>query len=346
MNAARVAVLLMLAANIPAVHAGYVPRAQVEAVARNAALQAKQLGDESELVGALRQARWRSAGEPLEGEARMLAALVRLRDVTAPNAMTRQAVTELLDYSPQTLTDPVDVEQRLRQVPAFQIAGAARAALTHWQLRADVAGLRKALAGADTTTIAATDNDAALSEVIRTATPAELEMLRSSANATPATLHALFLRLADPQLALDALRQPQDVEGLALIADVPRTLSAADALLVLGDSGIDADYRSAARLAIAPLIAQSPAARDLLLRTLGDEYGDASASALGRSGDTTAIAALAAIVDDDADTPRLRHALLGLRASADPTARAALQRFSDDGRRNAALREEVRSWLR
>lgn len=346
MSAARIAVLLMLAATMSAADAGYVPRGQVEVAARNAALQAKQLGDEAALLDALQQARWRSAADPLNGEARMLAALGRLREVTAPGVATRQAVVELLGHSPQTLTDPIDVEQRRRQVPAFPISGAARAALTHWQLRADVAALRKALARTDTAAIGAITNEAAAGEVIRTATPAELELLRAGIDARPATLHALFLRLADPQLALDALRQPQDAAGLALIADVPRVLPAADALSVLGDPGIDREYRSAARLALAPLVAQTPSVRDFLLQTLDDGDGDASASALGRSGDATALAALAAIAGGGTDSRRLRHALLGLRASADPAARKALQDFADDARQAAALRSEVRAWLR
>lgn len=345
MNARRCIACAALLAASHSAQAAYVPRAEVEAAARDAAVQAKQFGDESSLVGALLQARWRSASDALRGEAQMLGALVRLREVTAPTAATRSAVAELLDYSPQTLTDPIDVEQR-RQVPAFAIAGAARAALTHWQLRSDVAQLRKALAQVDGAAIAGTDNIDAIAEVIGTATPAELALLRSSADARPATLRALFLRTAEPQLALDALRQPQDSAGLELLADVPRLLAADDALSVLGDSGIDPAYRSAARLAIAPLVALSPAAREFLLRTLDDEYGDASAAALGRSSDAAAIDALVAIVDGGGDSMRLRRALLGLRTSDSAAARSALQRYVADERHASALREEVRTWLR
>ncbi|HEY1078099.1 MAG TPA: hypothetical protein VGE51_15505 [Fontimonas sp.] len=337
------ALLLTLASG--AAGATYVPRADVEAAARGAALQAKQLDSEQALIGELQQARWNSVTDPLRSEARMMSALQRLRDVVAPTAASRAAVSALLDYASQTLTDPVDVEQR-RQVPAFAISAAARAALTHWQLRADAASLRKALNSADLTTLAASRNTEALADVIGSATPLELTLLRDSIAATPGNLHALFLRLADPQLALDALRQGAGVAGLALIADIPRVLTPAAALATLSDGSIEPGYRSAARLALSPLVATLPAAREFLLSTLGDVHGDSSAAALGRSGDADALAALADIVATGTDTPRLRHALLGLRASGAGDAQAALAAFADDPRADAALRQEVRAWLR
>ncbi|MDP9140151.1 MAG: hypothetical protein M3O62_05075 [Pseudomonadota bacterium] len=337
---------LLLAACSHAAVASYVPRAQVEAAARTAAVHAKQLGDESALVGALQQAQWRSVIDPLPNEAQMMSALEQLRSVTAPSPQTLEAVSALLDYSAQTLTDPIDVEQRRRQVPAFAIAGAARSALSHWQLRADVARLRTAAAQADSVTIANFDNEDAIGEVIRSAAPAELAALHRSAAPTPSTLHALFLRLADPQLALDALRQAPTAEGLDLITDIPRVLAPDAAFAVLSDAGIDPEYRSASRLALVPLLAQLPAARSFLLGTLADDSGDSSAVALGRSGDGAAIGALSDIVEREADSIRLRNALLGLRASAHPAARATLAQFVADERRAPALREEISAWLR
>ncbi len=337
---------VLLASFGQAAVAGYAPRAEVESAARAAAVHAKQMGDESALVGTLQQAQWRSVIDPLPNEAQMMSALEQLRGVTAPAPQTLEAVRALLDYSAQTLTDPVDVEQRGRQVPAFAIAGAARSALSHWQLRADVARLRSALARADSPTIAGVGNEAAIGEVIRSAAPAELAVLRSSAEPTASTLHALVLRLADPQLALDALRQAPTAAGLGLIADIPDVLAPSAALAVLSDAGIDPEYRSACRLALAPLIAGLPAAREYLLATLADDAGDSSAVALGRSGDVAAVAALADIVEHEADSARLRNALLGLRASAMPAARATLAQFVADKRRAPALREEIRTWLR
>ncbi len=347
MNERRARVIgLLLAAASGAANAAYVPRVEVEAAARSAAIQAKQIADEYALIGALQQAQWQSLIDPLRSEAQMMGTLQLLRSVTAPTETTRAAVGALLDYSSQTLTDPVDVEQRSRQVPAFAIAAAARSALTHWQLRADVAGLRKALAVADISSLATATNTRALAEVIGTATPVELALLRDNVAATPDNLHALFLRLAEPQLALDVLRQAADPIGLMLIADIPRALSPALALETLSASGIDTEYLSAARLALAPLVHELPAARAYLLSTLGDTAGDSSAVALGRSEDADAIAALAAIVAADVDTPRLRHALLGLRASDSAAADAALGRFAADARHNKALREEISRWLR
>ncbi len=337
---------VLLAACCHAAVAGYVPRAQVEAAARAAAVHAKQLDDESALVGALQQAQWRSAIDPLPNEAQMMSALEQLRSVTTPSPQTRAAVSALLGYSVQTLTDPVDVEQRMRQVPAFAIAGAARSALSHWQLRADVASLRSAVAQADSAAIASFGNAEAIVEVIRSATPAELVVLRSSATPTASTLHALFLRLAEPQLALDALRQAPTAEGLDLIADIPRVLAPDAAFAVLSAAGMDAEYRSASRLALAPLIAQLPVVRAFLLGTLADDAGDSSAVALGRSGDGAAISALSDIVEHEADSIRLRNALLGLRASAHPPARATLSQFVADERHAPALRQEVSAWLR
>ncbi len=337
---------LLLAAGSHAAIAGYVPRAQVESAARAAAIHAKQLNDESALVGALRQAQWRSVIDPLPNEAQMMSALEQLRSVTAPSQQTRVAVSALLDYSTQTLTDAIDVEQRTRQVPAFAIAGAARSALSHWQLRADVARLRNAVVQADSVTIASIGNEDAIGEVVRSASPTELAVLRGSAAPTPSTLHALFLRLADPQLALDVLRQAPAAEGLDLIVDIPRVLAPDAAFAVLGDAGIHAEYRSASRLALAPLIAQLPAAREFLVATLADDSGDSSAVALGRSGDVAAVNALSDIVEREADSLRLHNALLGLRASTEPAARTTLARFAADERHLPALRQEVGAWLR
>ncbi|MEQ1439749.1 hypothetical protein AAG565_10315 [Fontimonas sp. SYSU GA230001] len=341
----RAATALALALCVCGAQAGYVPRAQVEAAAATAAIEAKAYADEAALVGALLHAQSRSVVEPLPSEARLLRLLERLREVTAPADATRAAVAGLLDHAPQTWTDPVDPEQRTRQMPAFAVAGAARATLQRWNQTRDEARVRAALARADVDALRGTA-PAALAAVAARADARELALLRAADIADPRLQRTLFERSADPQLALHLLRQRADPEGLRLVAGIDAVLAPAAAVAVLTDARLDAGYRSAARLALGRLVVLEPAARTHLLDTLGDADGASSAAALARAEDAVALSALSRLVMIEDDGPRLRHAVLALRLSDDPAARAALRAFVADDARPAALRAEVRTWLR
>ncbi|MFA5942004.1 MAG: hypothetical protein WC809_21855 [Sinimarinibacterium sp.] len=341
----RTAAALVLALGFGGAQAGYVPRAQVDAAAAAAALEAKAYVDESALVAGLLQAQSLSVVEPLANEARLLRTLERLRDVTLPSAAARSAAESLLDHAPQIWTDPVDPEQRNRQMPAFPIAGAARAALKRWDQTTGEALVRAALVRADVDALRGA-LPSALTAVARSADAHALELLRQADVADPQLQRTLFERSADPQLALELLRREAGPEGLHLIAGIDAVLPPQSAIEVLTDARLDAGYRSAARLALGRLVAAQPAARAYLLDTLGDAHGASSAAALARADDAAALTELSRTVMTENDSPRLRHALLALRLSDDPAARAALAAFSADASRPAALREEVRAWLR
>ncbi|MEW6168528.1 MAG: hypothetical protein AB1651_12665, partial [Pseudomonadota bacterium] len=304
------AVLLALASGAAA--AGYVARAEVEAAARAAAIEAKAYADQSALVAGLLQAQTRSVVEPLINEARMVALLARLREAPAPSAQARSAVEALRDYAVQTYTDPVDPEQRRLQVPAFAVAGAARAALHRWDSAAAKAAYADALVRADLAALHAATDAAALEAVVHEASDAQLQLLRAADLRPPRARLALFERLREPQLARALLRAPAAPEGLELIARIDAVLDAPAAFAVLSDATLDEAYVSAARLAIGRLTPAHAAARAHLLATLGDGEGASSATALARQMDAQTLAALAGILASTGDSRRLRHALLAL----------------------------------
>lgn len=341
----RGAAALALLAAVSTAAADYAPRVDVERAARSAADEAALYTDEVALTVALQQAQTRSVIEPLASEARLVQLLLRLRDVTLPMPATRRAVVALLDHEPQTLTDPVDPEQRGLQRPAFAVAGTARAVLQRWDQSAAEATVRAALARGDAEGLRGA-MPAALVAVIGVAAEADLATIRKAAPADPRVWRALFERLADPALARDLLRQPAQPEGLRLIAAIDSVLSAADAHAVLTDRELDRGYASAARLALGRLAAHHPPARRALLDSLGDADGASSASALAKMADAETMRALADIARTQNDSPRLRHALLALRLCETIEARAHLAAFAADATRPQRLREEVRAWLR
>ncbi|MFP5304335.1 MAG: hypothetical protein ACLGI7_00745 [Gammaproteobacteria bacterium] len=344
-HVSRVLAVLLALVSSTAV-AGYVPRAEVEAAARAAAVEAKAYADRSALVAGLLQAQTRSVVEPLINEARMVALLARLREAPAPSPQARTAVEALRDYAVQTYTDPVDPEQRRLQVPAFAVAGAARAALHRWDSAAAKAAYADALARADLAALHAATDAAALEAVVREASDAQLQLLRAADLRPPRARRALFERLREPQLALALLRTPATPEGLQLIAGIDTVLDGPAAFAVLSDAALDDAYVSAARLAIGRLVPEHPASRAHLLATLGDGEGASSAAALSHRMDAQTLAALDEIVAGSGDGSRLRHALLALRLSGDAEARSVLARFAADETRPAALRDEVAAWLR
>src|SRR5690606_34956082 len=124
--------LLLLLGATGAAHAGYAPQAEIDAAMRAAAVEAKAYGDEHSLIAGLQWAQARSVTDPLAAEAHLLQLLIRLREVRNPQTQTRAAVAALRDHAPQTVTDPVDPEQRGLMRPAFPIAGAARSLLRLW----------------------------------------------------------------------------------------------------------------------------------------------------------------------------------------------------------------------
>lgn len=337
--------LVLLAVASTAAAADYASRSDVEQAARAAADAAALYADEAALTAALLQAQTRSVIEPLSSEARLVQLLQRLREVAAPLPATRQAVAGLLDHAPQTLTDPIDPEQRGLQRPAFAVAGTARAVLQRWEQTTAEAAVRDALARGDMQSLR-TAMPAALAAVIAVADDSDLAAIRDAAPADAHVQRVLFERLADPALALDLLQQHAAPEGLRLIARIDTVLSAEAAHGVLTDARLDPGYASAARLALGRLAATHAPARRTLLDTLGDAQGASSASALARVGDSETLAALAGIVRTAPDGQRLRHALLALRLSDAAPAKSELSAFVTDATRPAKLRDEVRAWLR
>lgn len=344
MPRAAVALLILLLAG-PA-SAGHAPRADVETAAAAAAIEAKAYPDEAAVLAALRQAQVSSVADPLRAEARMLQLLQRLRETPAPWPSTRELVERLAQHSPLTWTDPVDPDHgRGLQVPAFAVAGSARAALHRWDRAAAEARYRRALAAGDLETLRSATDHGALAAVVREADGASLALLRAVAPAAPEVRLALFERLADPALARELLQASPDRSGLLLIGRVAALLPADAAFEVLSTPALHSGYTSAARLAIGHLLAAHSPARTHLLATLGDAWGGSSAQALAESADPATRAALAAVLERENDGPHLRRALLALHLMDDAAARSLLAAFAADSRRPGAAREEVRAWL-
>jgi hypothetical protein len=338
------ACVLLLALVAPAAQAYYANRAEVAAATEAAASEAKAYSQSALIVAALQQALLQSTVEPLHAEARMQQLLLQLRDAPA-SAAARALVLDLLDHSPRTFTDAVDPEQRRRTVPAFEIAGGARAVLRGWDDRSAQARYRDALAQADFATLRAADNPRVLAELIGAADSAELSLLQQADLPQTAARFALFERSADADIARTLLRDAPEATTQQLASTVAQRLPAATALALLGDAQVHERRRSAARLAIGTLVADHAPARAYLLSTLGDAHGASSAAALARNLDGVTLAALAAMLAAGNDDAGTRHALLALRLSDDPRATAQLRAYADDPAQPAALRDEVRAWL-
>lgn len=324
-------------------HAHYVPRSEVTAAAQAAAAEAKAYTQAPDLVGAIRQAQLEANSDPLRAEARLQQLLLRLRD--AP-AQARVEIEALLDYSPRVYTDAIDPEHRGRTVPAFEIAGSARAVLRHWDARTAKATYRDALARADFAALRSAADSRTLAALIDEADAAGLALLQQAALPQPAARVALFERSGDAALIRELLREPADAASRQLPTRIAERLAAPDALALLADTEIHETRRSAARLAIGSLASTHAPARQFLLDTLGDAQGASSATALARSLDDTTLAAIDSVLADGRDNRRTRHALLVLHLSGDARADARLRAYARDAAQPATLREEVRAWLR
>lgn len=345
MRAAAGCLLLMLA-SAPGAAADWKARATVEAAAQQAGQQIAQ-ADEAALVQALVAALHRAPADALGGEALLQAALLRLRELPAPQASTRQRVASLLDYPSRTLTEAIDPEQaRAGPVPAFRIAATARGTLRRWDEQRDAARLARTPAGLRPELDEARLR-AVLPGYLRGASPGELDRLDPTVlPADAAVLAAWFARRPDAAVLRRLLALPAQAEGHTALAAAPRVLPATEAAAVLLEAARQSGYRSAARLALAPLAVDDARVRQYLLDSLGDADGASSAQALARVADDATLGALHTLVAASGDGPAQRRALLALRGMDRADARALLARVAVDPRYPAELRNEVQAWLR
>ncbi len=321
----------------------YVPRPQIELAAARAHIGAKALSDQSSAIGAIERARLEALADPLTAEAQLQQILLMLRDAPAPTAAARRAVAAMAGYSDQVRTDPIDPDHgRGLTVPAFQIAATARGTLRHWDKQRSGALIDRALATGDLDALRQADAGALLARA-RSGSRADLDLLMLADRPEPAIRAELAERLQDATLATAVLRAAPDPAGFELISTVAATFPPDTALTVLRDPEADSGYRSAARLALAPLAALNPAVRTYLDATLGDRWGAASAQALANADAVETL--IAAATGPAAGAARQRHAVLGLQLHGSAAARDALSRIATDPRYPDALRTQVTAWL-
>lgn len=330
--------------------ASYVPRTEVEAALQAAAQQSKAAAADVASTSAIAQSSLRDARAqlqraPLLAEARAWQALRQLRDVTTPDEASRAAVTAWLEHVAITMTDPVDTGHPHggQTVAAFPIDAAARSLLRSWDRTAAVAALTTALTQGKLDEAKAVQDRAAWQAVIRTAPASDDALLRQAAPKDVEVQAALALRLIEPDLARAVLRAAPDHAGFGLIRTLPTRFVVSDVITVLTDPGLHKGYRSAARIALAPYVAQDAALRTHLLSTLGDSDGGASAQAL--AADPAAITPLIQLARNDDATVRAR-AVLALKLMNTSSARDALSTLAATPDWDLGLAQQIQRWQR
>lgn len=139
---------------------------------------------------------------------------------------------------------------------------------------------------------------------------------------------------------------PHKADRLAALGDAVSQLPAAQAMNELRTAAQDPELASAAVLRMAALSARHEPARQFLLAGMDDaRLGPSCAQALAADEGAQNLAWLGAALTQGS-VLRQRHALLSLSLMQSRAAQARLREFAADTRHDAALRDQVRAWLR
>ncbi len=318
-----------------------------------AALAALPSGDTDAYAAALDTLASAPALDAVQREAALYAALLHMARL--PPSREARAVLERYADRPVSLRLRIDHGHGPREIPAFDVAAAARYVLREWRIADARAVVTQRMKRGQTIATKAQPGDdddlraTALARAMASATPAELRAQRPALlTGLPAdpTLGAAAVvvarRLADGELLAAISTYGDDDDARAALREAVELIDPRARHAVVDAALARPSLASAAVFALGNMAAFEPQARARLHALLADsDRGGSAAAALARLDDPRDARDIAARLAVETNARTAARLALALSLMTNDTARRALRTFVESGVAHADLRASL-----